>query len=141
MKRLLPCLLAVLFLGACALVEPEHDVSEEVLASDSSEWDAALAALGDAYFVVEGSPRRTHDSLYATVRYSGGCAPHEFTSHLRTIGKQPVVLLEHDAHGDPCRAWLQDHLRVPLPSETPDDSGLLLLTPDSVLVLLSFVGQ
>lgn len=59
------------------------------------------------------------DELLVDVGYSGGCAEHEITacwdgSFLESNPVQARLVLEHDANGDMCEAYLQETLTIDL---------------------------
>jgi hypothetical protein len=60
--------------------------------------------------VIEGA-RVEGDRLHLEVAHGGGCAEHDFGLHFEPVflesePVQSVLRLSHDAHGDPCRAWI-----------------------------------
>lgn len=59
------------------------------------------------------------DSLTVTVQYSGGSAEHEFTlepqgAATKSLPRQQMFALHHDAHGDLARALITEERKFPL---------------------------
>ena len=66
--------------------------------------------LGDDAYALNAA-RIAGDKLTLNLSYGGGCAEHEFTlvaaeAFIESSPVQLAVHLAHDAHGDPCEAWL-----------------------------------
>ena len=66
--------------------------------------------LGDDDYALNAA-RIAGDTLTLNLSYGGGCAAHEFTlvaaeTFMASSPVQLAVHLAHDAHGDPCEAWL-----------------------------------
>lgn len=94
----------IVFLAACATVE---DAVQPVRAETPK----------DPFELIKVEV--TGDSLTVTVQYSGGSAEHEFT--LESIGpatkslpRQQMLALHHDAHGDLARALITEERRFSL---------------------------
>lgn len=91
---------------------------------------------GDAYEVVleatafTAPPRLGPERLELYVRYSGGCAPHDFHLHARRDGATAELWLRHDAHGDSCEASLTEQLAVPADGSLATAEEVFLLLPD-----------
>lgn len=80
------------------------------------------------------------DSLVVRVAYSGGCAEHQFElrangPQLRSLPpKQPIALV-HQAHGDACRAHIEERLSFGLHPYRMSPSGItVLLLNDTTLM-------
>ncbi|MDX1674044.1 MAG: hypothetical protein R3314_04485 [Longimicrobiales bacterium] len=95
--------------GSAILID--FDASQELWPKDG--WDFGAATVIDDEF------------LEIQVSFAGGCRPHDFWlvavrgfHYLPTAGPTPTVavpiLLAHDAHGDPCEAYLTETSRFDL---------------------------
>jgi hypothetical protein len=103
-----------------AAVDPVGD--GQLLTTASAEPAALLVAnpeawRHDAYEFVEA--KLTGDLLEVTIRYGGGCAEHAFALLVSPVFMEsdPVQMrgsLAHNGRGDPCRALLQNTLRIDL---------------------------
>lgn len=71
----------------------------------------------DPFVLLEA--RVSGDSLVATVQYSGGSAEHEFALEgigvaTKSLPRQQMLAVRHDAHGDLARALITEERRFPL---------------------------
>lgn len=72
------------------------------------------------------SVRIAGDTLVVEVRYSGGCEAHDFSLHsngtiMKSLPPQMNLWLEHEDHGDACRALITRNLKFDLsPLQTLD---------------------
>ena len=94
----------IVFLAACATVE---DAVQPVRAEAATDLFELIKA------------EVTGDSLTVTVQYSGGSAEHEFTleskgAATKSLPRQQMLVLHHDAHGDRARALITEERRIPL---------------------------
>lgn len=98
--------------------------------------------VSDPYWILTDDRRAPvirGDTLTVTVSYSGGCKVHDFTllsSEIFTESDPPRlrVALDHDAHGDRCRAILTDTrqfdlapIKVLYQTTYGEDAGTVLL--------------
>ena len=89
--------------GQCVAVDPSMP---QMLVPAS---DMATGTKSDPFTV--GAVRIEGDLLTVEVRFSGGCAQHDFTLldtgvATRSIPPQHRLRIVHDAHGDSCEAYL-----------------------------------
>lgn len=94
----------VLSLVACATTADSVKTGQAEFANDPFE-------LLDA--------RVSGDSLVATVQYGGGSAEHDFTLEgigvaTKSLPRQQMLAVRHDAHGDRARALITEERRFPL---------------------------
>ena len=88
----------IVFLAACATVE---NAVQPVRAETPK----------DPFELIEAEV--TGDTLTVTVQYSGGSAEHEFTleskgAATKSLPRQQMLALQHDAHGDLARALITE---------------------------------
>ena len=93
--------------------------------------------LGDAY-VVEMQPAPLLDGnwLRVTVSYGGGCRDHDFELAYSRARTEPELWLEHDAHGDPCRAYLTTSLDIRVPAEALEGRPVRLFINETETIAL-----
>lgn len=94
----------IVFLAACVTVE---DAVQPVRAETPKDPFELIKA------------EITGDSLTVTVQYSGGSAEHEFTleskgAATKSLPRQQMFALHHDAHGDRARALITEERRFSL---------------------------
>jgi hypothetical protein len=87
---------------------------------------------GDPYEIAADTqvPRLSATELLLTVRYSGGCADHDFDVHAHTEGSTTTLWLQHDGKDDPCDAYPSESLTVRLSQAVLTATHIVLLSPD-----------
>lgn len=94
----------VVFLAACATAE---DAVQPVRAEASK----------DPFELIKAEV--TGDTLTVTVQYSGGSAKHDFMlepqgAATKSLPRQQMLVLRHNAHGDRARALITEERKFPL---------------------------
>jgi hypothetical protein len=103
---------SLMMLGACATKAPASSDSEPIAVPRCTGAPAT-----DAFSL--GNVSSEGDELLVRVTTGGGCAAHSFSACwdgelIDTSPQTIVVLMSHDAHGDPCDALLSHDLRIDL---------------------------
>ena len=80
------------------------------------------------------------DSLVVKVAYSGGCAEHAFDlfaagPQVRSLPPKQPLMIAHEAHGDACRARIEETLAFDLRPHRMSPKGLtVILFNDTTLM-------
>ena len=131
MLRLVLC---ALVLTAC-MAPKEEDIPRiegSITVLDDQEWDLVLGLESDPFEV--DTVWFANDSLYITVKYSGGCEEHEFWAFSSCAWKesgtpQASLIIIHDNHNDLCEAYLTEVLKL-------DASTLSTCSSGSIYVIM-----
>ena len=112
---------------------PDEVLTSESMPSAESKKGTNSPDLSKPFDLLEASI--DGDSLRVTVRYGGGCAPHDFSLHsngpaLRSMPPQQLLRIEHRANADPCRALIQENHSFDLSSFRASPHGVMLLRLD-----------
>ena len=140
-KTWLPILILILAGIISCNKDPQPGQGAVVRFLQESEWDSLsmdMFQIDTAY--LEG------DSLRFTISYSGGCRDHGFILwKLPPSALYPQdyveLLLEHEANGDMCEAWITEELSFSLIPLQTDGEGEVKIMLRGTPIMSAYYGQ
>ncbi len=79
--------------------------------------------------------RVSGDTLWMDITHGGGCEEHEFSAHtsgliMKSLPPKIMIWMEHNAHGDMCRALLTRSVPIDLKTIRMDGLHEIIILPN-----------